>query len=83
MLNEPHNALFGGAEGDEILKNIILLARNRRVKNLACEIGYDQKSSLEKALKINGFEAKFYQDLAGFDRGFTAKLALNLKKGQG
>ena len=46
-------------------------------------MGYDQKSSLEKALKFNGFEAKFYQDLAGFDRGFTAKLALNLKKGQG
>ncbi|EJP74397.1 MULTISPECIES: peptide chain release factor N(5)-glutamine methyltransferase [Campylobacter] len=83
VLNEPHNALFGGLTGDEILKNIILLARNRRVKNLACEMGYDQKSSLEKALKFNGFEAKFYQDLAGFDRGFTAKLALNLKKGQG
>ncbi|MCD8212551.1 MAG: peptide chain release factor N(5)-glutamine methyltransferase, partial [Campylobacter sp.] len=76
VLNEPKEALFGGKMGDEILKNIILLARNRNIKNLACEMGYDQKSSLDKALKFNGFEAKFYQDLAGFDRGFTANLKL-------
>lgn len=73
VLNEPHRALFGGDVGDEILKNIILQVRNRKVKNLICEMGYDQKKSLGMALKFNGFEAKFYQDLAGFDRGFVAK----------
>ena len=73
VLNEPHEALFGGAVGDEILKNIILVAKNRGLKYLACEMGYDQRESMQSALKFNGFEAEFYQDLAGFDRGFVAK----------
>nr|WP_315017196.1 peptide chain release factor N(5)-glutamine methyltransferase [uncultured Campylobacter sp.] len=73
VLNEPREALFGGAKGDEILKNIVLLARNRGVKYLACEMGYDQRESMQSALKFNGFEAEFYKDLAGFDRGFVAR----------
>jgi len=73
VLNEPHEALFGGAAGDEILKNIILVAKNRGVKYLACEMGYDQRESMQNALKFNGFEAEFYKDLAGFDRGFVAR----------
>ena len=73
VLNEPHEALFGGAAGDEILKNIILIAKNRGVKYLACEMGYDQQESMQSALKFNGFEAEFYKDLAGFDRGFVAR----------
>ena len=73
VLNEPHEALFGGAAGNEILKNIILVAKNRSVKYLACEMGYDQRESMQNALKFNGFEAEFYKDLAGFDRGFVAR----------
>ena len=73
VLNEPREALFGGTKGDEILKNIVLLARNRGVKYLACEMGYDQRESMQSAIKFNGFEAEFYQDLAGFDRGFVAR----------
>ncbi|WP_314702533.1 peptide chain release factor N(5)-glutamine methyltransferase [Campylobacter rectus] len=73
VLNEPHEALFGGAAGDEILKNIVLVAKNRGVKYLACEMGYDQKASLESMLEFSGFEAEFYRDLAGFDRGFVAR----------
>ena len=73
VLNEPHEALFGGVAGDEILKNIILVAKNRGVKYLACEMGYDQRESMQNALKFNGFEAEFYKDLAGFDRGFVAR----------
>ena len=75
VLNEPHEALFGGAAGDEILKNIIFVAKNRGVKYLACEMGYDQKASLESVLELSGFEAEFYRDLAGFDRGFVARNA--------
>lgn len=75
VLNEPHEALFGGAAGDEILKNIILIAKNRGVKYLACEMGYDQKASLESVLELSGFEAEFYRDLVGFDRGFVARNA--------
>ncbi|NLY04031.1 MAG: peptide chain release factor N(5)-glutamine methyltransferase [Campylobacter sp.] len=70
--NEPKEALFGGENGDEILKQIINLAKDR-TKILACEIGYDQKNSLEKALKKVGFNYSFYKDLAGFDRGFVAE----------
>ena len=77
VLNEPHEALFGGAAGDEILKNIILVAKNRGVKYLACEMGYDQKASLESVLELSGFEAEFYRDLAGFDRGFVARNAFS------
>ena len=73
VLNEPHEALFGGKAGDEILKNIILVAKNRGVKYLACEMGYDQKASLESVLELSGFEVEFYRDLAGFDRGFVAR----------
>ena len=73
VLNEPHEALFGGTKGDEILKNIVLLARNCGIKYLACEMGYDQKASLESVLELSGFEAEFYRDLAGFDRGFVAR----------
>lgn len=72
VLNEPHLALFGGEIGHEILENLIIKAKNR-TKFLLCEIGFDQKEVLSKILSKNGFEAWFYKDLAGFDRGFVAK----------
>ncbi|BCX79161.1 peptide chain release factor N(5)-glutamine methyltransferase [Campylobacter sp. 19-13652] len=72
VLSEPSAALFGGDRGDELLLEIIDLAAARGVPLLACEMGYDQKASLEKALDKNGYKASFYQDLAGFDRGFLA-----------
>ena len=62
-----------GLSSDEILKNIVLLARNRSVKYLACEMGYDQKQSLSAFLREQGFRAEFYKDLAQFDRGFVAR----------
>ena len=76
VLNEPESALFGGEVGDEILKDIILIAKDRNIKNIACEMGYDQKASMRKFLEANGFEYSFYKDLAGLDRGFCAKLKI-------
>ncbi|MDR1554915.1 MAG: peptide chain release factor N(5)-glutamine methyltransferase, partial [Campylobacteraceae bacterium] len=74
VLNEPHSALFGGEQGDEILKNIILLSQKLRVLALACEMGYDQKNSLENFFKENKItNYSFYQDLSGLDRGFIMK----------
>lgn len=68
---EPPQALFGGEIGDELLKNIILDVKNRGVKYLACEMGYDQKEPMEIFFRDNGIEDyRFYKDLAGFDRGF-------------
>lgn len=70
--NEPHNALFGGDNGWEILHEIILFAKNQNTKVLACEFGYDQKTILQKLLEENGFKASFYKDYSGFDRAFVA-----------
>ncbi|EAK9857564.1 peptide chain release factor N(5)-glutamine methyltransferase [Campylobacter lari] len=70
--NEPHNALFGGDKGWEILHEIILFAKNHNTKVLACEFGYDQKAILNKILEENDFKATFYQDYNGFDRVFVA-----------
>lgn len=71
---EPKEAIFGGVRGDEVLVNIIKLAKQRGVRYLVCEMGYDQRESIEKALKEFGFEEfSFYKDLAGLDRGFLVK----------
>ena len=72
VMQEPHCALFGGVVGDEILLEIIALARERGIGHLICEMGYDQRESLSRALGEAGFEAEFYQDYALWDRGFVA-----------
>lgn len=71
---EPKEALFGGRVGDELLKQIILDVKERGIKYLACEMGYDQKESLQNFVSKIGVEyMKFYKDLADFDRGFIIK----------
>ncbi|MFK5977241.1 MAG: peptide chain release factor N(5)-glutamine methyltransferase [Sulfurovum sp.] len=71
---EPKEALFGGRVGDELLKQIILDVKARDIKYLACEMGYDQKEPIERFVNEIGVEyMKFYQDLAGFDRGFLIR----------
>jgi len=71
---EPREALFGGNKGDELLKQIIDDVKAKNIRYLACEMGYDQKDSIEAYL--NQIEIKylrFYTDLAGFDRGFVVE----------
>ena len=69
---EPHTALFGGEEGDELLKQIIDDTYGRGIRYLACEMGYDQKRSIQAYASDIGVEyIDFYQDLAGLDRGFV------------
>jgi len=71
---EPKEALFGGRAGDELLKQIILDVKDRGIKYLACEMGYDQKEPLQEFVNEIGVEyIKFYKDLAEFDRGFIIK----------
>lgn len=75
VLKEPHNALFGGEIGDEMLKQLVLIAKKRKVRYLLCEMGYDQKKSMEKFLKQNNINKyEFYKDLSNLDRGFIAKI---------
>ena len=69
---EPSTALFGGAVGDELLKEIVLEVQARGIPYLLCEMGYDQKEPMTnffKEVKIKSYQ--FYKDLAGFDRGFV------------
>ena len=44
---EPPKALFGGEVGDEILHQIILLASIAKIPHLICEMGYNQRQSIE------------------------------------
>ena len=69
---EPKEALFGGRVGDELLKQIILDVKDRGIRYLACEMGYDQKEPIASFVNKTGVKSiKFYKDLAGFDRGFV------------
>ena len=73
VLKEPHNALFGGEKGDELLQEIIVTCKERQIPFLACEMGFDQQASMCQTLELAGAKTySFYQDLAGHDRGFTA-----------
>jgi len=71
---EPVEALFGGMVGDELLKQIVLDVKERKVPYLACEMGYDQKEPMILFFNQIGVKSyRFYNDLAGFDRGFIVE----------
>ena len=71
---EPSDALFGGLNGDEILKKIIDETYNRKIKYLYCEMGYDQKESLSNFLiNYQTNRVDFYKDYSNFDRGFCVE----------
>ena len=71
---EPQNALFGGDKGDEMIKELINLTLNRNIKCFSCEIGYDQKGTIQNYLQNYPYKKlEFYKDYSGFDRGFTLK----------
>ena len=70
---EPSIALFGGKDGLDILKALIIEAKDRKAF-LLCEIGYDQKNTLEQILaQHNAKDIEFYKDLSGLDRGFWCR----------
>ena len=71
---EPSNALFGGHEGDELLKDIIDDTVKNKIKFLCCEMGFDQKNSLNKYIaKFNHTKLDFYKDYEKLDRGFVVE----------
>jgi release factor glutamine methyltransferase len=73
---EPHEALFGGRRGDELLKQIITDVKARGIRWLACEMGYDQRVPIEAFVNEIGVQSiRFYKDLAGHDRGFVIDFA--------
>lgn len=69
---EPQNALFGGIEGDEMLKSLLIEVKERGIPYAFCEMGYDQKEPLETFTQgFKGYSIRFYKDLARLDRGFS------------
>ncbi len=71
---EPHEALFGGSVGDEMIKALLDLTCKRKIPLFACEMGYDQKEKVQAHIKNNhNYDIKFYRDYAHFDRGFVFK----------
>jgi release factor glutamine methyltransferase len=71
---EPDEAFYGGNDGLDIVKKIILKAKNLGFIAAVIEIGYNQKEKLTEFLKendINNFE--FFKDLAGNIRGIEIK----------
>lgn len=72
---EPQNALFGGTVGDEIIQELLNDVLKLRINFFTCEMGYDQKDKIASYLKESSHTTlDFYQDLSGFDRGFTLRL---------
>ncbi len=71
---EPHNALFGGDIGDEILIEIVKETKSRDIDWLVCEMGYNQRESMKRIFDDIGVDGySFYKDLAKLDRGFVVK----------
>ena len=71
VLHEPHNALFGGESGSEIVEAAIDGFFEKGFKAFICEIGFDQKEKLLKKLsEQKNIKYDFYKDYSGLDRGF-------------
>jgi release factor glutamine methyltransferase len=71
VLYEPHNALFGGDKGYELVIDIINGFFERGFKAMICEFGFDQKEPIDAVLRQKGgIKYEFYTDYSGFDRGF-------------
>lgn len=76
---EPYEALYGGEDGLEFYRKIILQSVYLLNKGgvLIFEIGYDQSESVSDILKQNGFcEITCIKDLAGKDRVVKGKLEI-------
>lgn len=74
---EPHSALFGGDDGLDFYRQIVLSAKAYMKPQgyLAFEIGYDQREAVVSLLELADFEGiTCYNDLAGHHRAIVARL---------
>jgi len=68
---EPDTALYAPGDGTELLREIVLLGKERSVP-VVCEMGYDQRAAMESFFREREIGSyRFYKDLAGLDRGFV------------
>jgi len=66
---EPDIAFYGGEDGLDIVKKIILKAKNLNYKAAIIEIGYNQKEILSNFLNELDVKYQFFNDLANNLRG--------------
>jgi release factor glutamine methyltransferase len=66
---EPDLAFYGGDDGLDIVKKLILKAKELKYKAAVIEIGYNQKEKLSEFLKGKVKKFEFFNDLAGNVRG--------------
>lgn len=74
--HDPRMALDGGADGLDFYRKIGAKASShlKEEGRLLLEIGYNQRESVSRILKENGFiDIHTYKDLAGFDRLVTGQ----------
>jgi len=70
---EPATALFAGPRGMHVIERLLAEVEERRIPLFCCEMGYDQRQAVSDAVP-EGYEADFYRDLTGLDRGFVMRL---------
>ncbi|WP_456480079.1 N5-glutamine methyltransferase family protein [Nautilia sp.] len=66
---EPDLAFYGGDDGLDIVKELILKVKDLKYKAAVIEIGYNQKDLLSEFLKDKAESFEFFNDLAGNIRG--------------
>ena len=66
---EPDIAFYGGVDGLDIVRKIILKAKNLNYKAAVIEIGYNQKEILSNFLNELDIKYQFFNDLANNLRG--------------
>jgi release factor glutamine methyltransferase len=67
--HEPHEALFGGADGLDLIRRLAPQAAATGARLLALEVGYGQAAAVEEIVRAAGFErTEIVADLADIDR---------------
>jgi release factor glutamine methyltransferase len=67
--NEPRDAVFGGADGLDVIRRLAPAAAATSASTLAMEIGAGQAAEVSRIVREAGFgTVAFHKDLAGIDR---------------
>jgi release factor glutamine methyltransferase len=75
LASEPHNALYAGADGLDIIRRLIVAAPERLQPHgrLLIEIGQGQSDAVLTLVRAAGFTAEVVPDLAGIPRVLDAR----------
>lgn len=72
---EPDEAFFADDNGTYLLKEITKQAKQKKVKLVICEMGYNQRKYMQNFFEEENIkDFYFYKDYSGNDRGFVIRL---------